>query len=147
MASAKPTDNDRVIPPSCQLQPSIIAVSYYHFKKQPPRWVGKVWSPILYSRPCAPIASLCSILGWWREDDNTTKLVPASPKSSSKLPRNPCWHTTAKQWSYHDTFSFCPISHATLWAWFNITKLLANLLIKPSVFLLLCQLYFVILFQ
>ena len=35
----------------------------------------------------------------------------------------------------------CPISHATLRAWFNITKLLANLLTKPSVFLLLCQLY------
>ena len=34
----------------------------------------------------------------------------------------------------------CPISHATLWAWFNITKLLANLLTKPSVFLLLWQL-------
>ena len=36
---------------------------------------------------------------------------------------------------------YCPISHATLWAWFNITKLLANLLTKPSAFLLLCQLY------
>ena len=34
-----------------------------------------------------------------------------------------------------------PISHATLWAWFNITKLLANLLTEPSVFLFLCQLY------
>ena len=32
--------------------------------------------------------------------------------------------------------------HATLWAWFNITKLLANLLTKPSAFLLLCQLYY-----
>ena len=39
------------------------------------------------------------------------------------------------------------ISHATLLAWFNITKLPANLLTKPSVFLLVCQLYFVILFQ
>ena len=34
-----------------------------------------------------------------------------------------------------------PISHATLWAWFNITKLLANLLTKTSAFLLLCQFY------
>ena len=38
-------------------------------------------------------------------------------------------------------FFSCPISHATQWAWFNITKLLANLLTKPSAFLLLCQLY------
>ena len=42
--------------------------------------------------------------------------------------------------SFHDRL-FCPISHATLWAWFNITILLANLLTKPSVFLLLRQLY------
>ena len=48
--------------------------------------------------------------------------------------------------TYFRIFS-CPISHATLWAWFNITKLLANLLTKPSVFLLLCQLSFVISFQ
>ena len=41
----------------------------------------------------------------------------------------------------------CPISHATKWACFNITKLLANRLTKPSVFLLLCEWYFVILFQ
>ena len=39
------------------------------------------------------------------------------------------------------SFNWCPSSHATLWAGFNITKLLANLLTKPSAFLLLCQLY------
>ena len=44
--------------------------------------------------------------------------------------------------NYFRIFS-CPISHATLWlwAWFNITKILANLLTEPSVFWLLCQLY------
>ena len=42
--------------------------------------------------------------------------------------------------NYFRIFS-CPISHATLFAWFNITKLLSNLLTKPSPFLLLCQLY------
>ena len=36
---------------------------------------------------------------------------------------------------------FCPISHVTLWAWFNFTILLANLLTEPSIFLLVCQLY------
>ena len=36
----------------------------------------------------------------------------------------------------------CSISHASLRALFNITKLFANLLTKPSAFLLLCQLYF-----
>ena len=36
---------------------------------------------------------------------------------------------------------YSPISHATLWVWFNITELLANLLTKPSPFLLLCRLY------
>ena len=41
--------------------------------------------------------------------------------------------------NYFRIFS-CPISHATQWAWFNITILLANLLTEPSVFLLL-QLY------
>ena len=42
--------------------------------------------------------------------------------------------------NYFRIFSY-PISHATACAWFNITKLLANLLTKPSAFLLLSQLY------
>ena len=70
------------------------------------------------------------------------RIEPGDLNPRPLTPQSVTLPTLPREYSpnYFRIFS-CAISHATLWAWFNITILLANLLTKPSVFLLLCRLY------
>ena len=86
---------------------------------------------------------LCASSRGWGYSARTSSCVRAAEGESGILPAHRPVREQPRVSSpnYFRIFS-CPISHATLCARFNSTKLLANLLTKPSVFLLLCQLYF-----